>query len=224
MSPSLNLSQLDEGNRIAASRNQHKAKWHDSCKLKYNKTQLRRAERKKRPIEDVDMVDIPDSTPSQKFIRRKSNQVGPSSINRSCFFCGKPASSNEAMRWAATFGLDKKGQKMCRELQEHQLLAKLSLGDLIAQEAQYHIQCLANLYNRVRELSSKAKSFDDLDVHSVAFAELICYIDDSCIDTQVALVFKLSDLVKLYSSRLIQLGCEMVGSVHSTKLKDKSLS
>ena len=29
--PSLNLSRLDEGNGIAASLNQHKAKWHDSC-------------------------------------------------------------------------------------------------------------------------------------------------------------------------------------------------
>ena len=57
------------------------------------------------------------------------------------------------------------------------------------------MQCLASLYNRVRELASPAKSSDDLDVHSLAFAELICYIEDSCIDTQVALVFKLSDLV-----------------------------
>ena len=88
--------------------------------------------------------------------------------------------------------------KLCsgEKLQDHQLLAKLSLGDLIAQEAHYHIQCLANWYNRVRALSSKAKSSDDLDVHSLAFAELICYIEESCMDTQVAPVFKLSDLAK----------------------------
>ena len=90
-------------------------------------------------------------------------------------------------------------------LQDNQLLA-----------AHYHIQCLANLYNRVRALSNKAKSSDDLDVHSLAFAGLICYIEDSCMDTQVAQVFKLSDLVKLYSTRLMQLGCDMVGCVHST--------
>ena len=98
------------------------------------------------------------------------------------------------------------------------------LGDLIAQEAHYHIQCLANLYNRVRALSSKSKCSDDLDVHSLAFAELICYVEDSCIDTQVAPVFKLLDLVNLCSTRLTQLGCDTVEYVHSTKLKDKILS
>ena len=61
-------------------------------------------------------------------------------------------------------------------------------------------------------------------LHSQAFAELICYLEDSCIDTQVAPVFKLSDLVKLYSTRLMQLGCDTVGYVHSTKLKNKILS
>ena len=36
----------------------------------------------------------------------------------------------------------------------------------------------------------------------IAFAELISYIEDCCMDTQVAPVFKLTDLVKLYSTRL----------------------
>ena len=128
------------------------------------------------------------------------------------------------MRWAATFELDKKVKKCAEKLQDHQLLAKLSLGYLISQEAHYHIHCLANLNNRVSALSSKAKSSDDLDVHSLALAELICYIEDSCIDTQVAPVFKLSDFVKLYSTRLKQLGCDTVRYVHPTKLKDKILS
>ena len=103
LSLSVNLSWLDEGNGIAASLNQHKAKWHESCRLNYNKTQLRQAERNKRPIEDVYMVDIPDSTPPQKFTRRRSDQVGPSSIIRLCFFCGKPVSSNKAIQWKACF-------------------------------------------------------------------------------------------------------------------------
>ena len=73
-------------------------------------------------------------------------------------------------------------------------------------------------------MSSRVKSSDDLDVHSQAIAELICFIEDSCIDTQVAPVFKLTDVVKLYSTRLTQHGCDMVGYVHSTKLKDQILS
>ena len=48
---SLNLSRLDDGEGIEATLKQNKAKWHDSCRLRYNKTQLRRAEKRKRPIE-----------------------------------------------------------------------------------------------------------------------------------------------------------------------------
>lgn len=37
---SLNLSRLDDGEGIEATLKQHKAKWHDSCRLVYNKTKL----------------------------------------------------------------------------------------------------------------------------------------------------------------------------------------
>ena len=58
------------------------------------------------------------------------------------------------------------------KLQDKQLLAKLSAGDLIAQDAQYHVQCLV-LYNRARE----TKPSDNFDMYTVnegiAFAELV---------------------------------------------------
>ena len=40
-------------------------------------------------------------------------------------------------------------------------------------------------------------------------------------DELVALVFKLTDLVNLYSTRLKQRGTDVVGHIHSTKLKDR---
>ena len=49
----------------------------------------------------------------------------------------------------------------------------------------------------------------------IAFAELVSYIEDSCIDSLVAPVFILADLVNLYSARLKQFGTDLV---HSTKL------
>ena len=45
------------------------------------------------------------------------------------------------------------------------------------------------------------------------------YIDDARIDSDVASVFKLTDLTILYSNRLKQLGTVLPGRVHSTKLK-----
>ncbi|KAL5011366.1 hypothetical protein ScPMuIL_009917, partial [Solemya velum] len=44
----LNLAQLDEGHGIEASFRLHNAKWHDSCRLQYNKTELKRAEKREK--------------------------------------------------------------------------------------------------------------------------------------------------------------------------------
>ncbi len=59
--------------------------------------------------------------------------------------------------------------------------------------------------------------------HGIAFAELVSYIEDACTDDVIAPVFKLKDLVNLYSTRLKQLGTNVTGRIHSTKLKDRLL-
>ena len=60
----------------------------------------------------------------------------------------------------------------------------------------------------------------------IAFAELVSYIEDCRTDTLVApcSFYRLKDLVNLYSIRLIQLGTNIAGRIHSTKLKDRILS
>ena len=60
--------------------------------------------------------------------------------------------------------------------------------------------------------------------HGIAFAELVSYIEDTRMDDEVLPVFKLTDLVNLYSKRLTQLGSDLVGRIHSTKRKDRILS
>ena len=109
------------------------------------------------------------------------------------------------------------------KLQDQKLLARLSARDLIAQDAMYHLQCLVALYNRARE----TKASEDFDVHAmnhgIAFAELVSYIEEPHKDNLVASVFKLADLTNLYSVRLKQLGTDIEGRIHSTKLKDRIL-
>ncbi|KAG0727809.1 hypothetical protein GWK47_033858 [Chionoecetes opilio] len=50
---SINLSRLDDGNGIEETLQRHNAKWHDSCRLLYNRTKLQRAEKRKKPPEDA---------------------------------------------------------------------------------------------------------------------------------------------------------------------------
>ncbi len=96
------------------------------------------------------------------------------------------------------------------KLQDKQLLAKLSAGDLIAQDALYHLPCFVSLYNRARETASQDTNADAIH-HGVAFAELVSYIEDCRKDTELAPIFKLTDLVTLYTTRLKQLGTDTAG-------------
>ena len=94
---------------------------------------------------------------------------------------------------------------------------------MVAQEAKYPPKCLAGLYNRVCGLERMEKSaMSDKDMsHSIALTELVSYIEESCLDSSVAPVFQLSDLVSLYTSRLRQLGLDVEKRMHSTKIKDR---
>lgn len=54
--------------------------------------------------------------------------------------------------------------------------------------------------------------------HGITFAELVSYNEELRMDNLVAPVFKLTDLVNMYHTRLEQLGTHVIGRVHSTKL------
>ena len=181
------------------------------CKIKaYRKTQ----EIARRSYDD-------DTGSLQKSTRKSEKRASIETY----FFCDKPAPDGEFLtRKASTFGLDMNVRKAAMKLQEKSPLAKLSAGDLIAQDAQYHLKCLNSLYNRAREKKSSEDSDKDRMNHSLAFAELISYIEETRMDTSVTSIFKLSDLVTLYTTRLEQLGSNVVGRVHSTDLKKRILA
>lgn len=148
----------------------------------------------------------------------------PPPVHR-CFFCDSDTDAGESLHKPSTLELDARVRKCALELQDKPLLAKLSSGDRVAQDAEYHIKCLLTLYNRAR--ASKSCSSDrDVDAinHSIAFAELVSYMEEARVDNLVAPIFKLSDLANLYSSRLERLGTKLPGRVHSTKLKNRILA
>ena len=136
---------LNESQDIEGTLRSHKAKWHDTCRLKYNKTELQRAtKRKESPIENCDV-------PPNKYTRQRSIP----DVAEQCFFCGKPAKASESLHHASTLDLDAHVRQCALQLQDQDLLAKLSAGDLIALEAKHHLQCLVFLYNRVRKMQKK---------------------------------------------------------------------
>ena len=112
------------------------------------------------------------------------------------------------------------------KLQDQKLITKLCPGDLVAQEAKYHSQCLVKLYNASsREVEEGKHENTNRVSHGIALVELIGYIQEAKISAKdVVPIFKLADLLQLYTDRLIELGVEITRRIHSTDLKNRILA
>ena len=131
----------------------------------------------------------------------------------------------QSLHHASTFGLDARVRQCALQLQDQSLLAKLSTSDLIALEAKYHVKCLVSLYNRVRQTRGSDEQKDSCTINQgIALAELVTYIEDTRADNEIVPIFKLADLIRMYSTRVEQLGTCLSGRVNSTHLKDRILA
>ena len=102
-----------------------------------------------------------------------------------CFLCDNQAGS-VPLHKASTFELDKHVRKCALKLEDKPLLAKLSAGDLITQEAKYHTQCFVSLYNKARDAKTSVEMDTDRDNYCIALAELVSYIEETRTDGEVA--------------------------------------
>ena len=98
----------------------HNAKWHDSCRLLYNKTKLKRAMKRVAVCMPED-----SNAPAKKYTRR--NSIKSSAIEQ-CFFCGVSANMSEPLHQVSTLGLDARVRQCALQLQDQGLLAKMSAG------------------------------------------------------------------------------------------------
>ena len=145
----------------------YSAKWHKTCSLKFNKQALQRI--------------------SRKQTKQRSQNAGTSGVQKRsafshttaldlCFFCNEPAGTTNLHK-ASTHKLDMKVRRCALQLEDRELLAKLSAGDMIALEAKYH--CLTTLYNKARQATEKQEKEENYShLHGIAFAELGAYMED----------------------------------------------
>ena len=157
-----------------------------------------------------------------------SFSVEQSNVNTS-FFCDKVISNDQMVQLhrAATKNLDSKVRMMATELRDSKLLAKLSVSDMTASDAVYHKKYLTSLHTRYRYFVRKKGedgANENMKPESVALAELISYLEEmKCTDGSHTLL-KLSDLMKLYTEHLAQLGGDTSKRIDSTHIKDKLLA
>ena len=191
---SFSLERLDEqGKGTEETLKRNNACIHNQCKLAYSKTRLQRAEKRK----FAKSMEAGQESP--KFIRKQKSFTESKSL---CFFCGEDNSSAQ-LHGAYTVGddsMDDRVRKCAVRLGDKQLLAKLSAGDLVTQEAKYHAKCLVSLYNKANDSNSDQKDSHMKNIgHGIALAELVLYINDTRNSQDIATVFKLHDLADLYN-------------------------
>ena len=123
---------------------------------------------------------------------------------------------------ASTFQLNKNVRRAATLIGDMQLLGRLSAGDM---EAKYHRNYLLKLYHYERACKNIAdnETNKDATISGIVFDELVMFLEEARYEENIAPVFKLADLVKLYKSRLKQLQIETDEKVHSTRLKERLL-
>ena len=136
----LDPARLDEGEGIEQTLRKNNAKYHQSCRLKFNNSKIKRAQ--KRASSAIEEKDESPHTHTRKIPRRSPTPF-------ECFLCEKIGQASE-LRHAMTQQLNDKVNECALTLSDGKLLAKLSGGDVVAQELKYHPACLAALYNRKR--------------------------------------------------------------------------
>jgi len=122
---SFKMSRLDEGQHIEATVRRHKAKWHDSCRIQFNKTKLKSAERRKY-LHKWSRLETLQICSMSKEHTAHSTEI--------CFFCGR-CGAGDVLHNASTFDVDFLVRQCALKLEDKPLLAKLSAGHLIAEEA-----------------------------------------------------------------------------------------
>lgn len=88
------------------------------------------------------------------------------------------------------------------------LPGKLSDGDMVAHDTMYHTHCLSKLYKKVARDKNQSVTPTDNDsiCQSIALAELVSFLEECRCDSDDNPVFKLSELSKMYATRLEQMG------------------
>lgn len=203
------VKRLKEGGSFLETLQSKQAKFHKSCRSKYNKTIIDR-------IKKTNSSNAATSSSASRPSRATSSRV---TTIKDCFFCNNPATDKQTLHTVATLEIEKRIRDGALSLERHDLLVKMATKDLVAQQASYHKTCLTQFYTQVRSCERKAKdSENEPDFLNLAFSELVMYMETSSEE-----IFKLAELRKMINDRLQQLQGDNALSISSHRLQEKLL-
>jgi len=129
----VNISLLDEGVGISQTLEQHEARWNISCRLKCSSNRIAKAQPTRSISEDIN-----EASPSTSHYIRPRSSNTREDVGRGiskCFYCDEPESKDHILHDAMMPKVTERVKRCAIELQDQKLIAKLSSGDLVSQDA-----------------------------------------------------------------------------------------
>ena len=210
----LQLDRLDEGQGIEAALVSHKAVYHKRCMLRFSTMKLQKAQKRAAGGSTSGEGNVMPDKRTRSHIAESST-----SSEQSCFFCRQPGV--ETLDEAIIFKLDQRVRQCATQIGDHQLLARLSVGDMRALDAKYHSKCLMSLYNRAKSsVNAEDKTGHEHVVSGIVLAGLALYTENAHMEEDTSSVFRLADLANMYSNRMEHFGVHLDTRVNTTRLKD----
>ena len=81
------------------------------------------------------------------------------------------------------------------------------------------------MYRRANNATlGKSYSDDERRYHGIALSQLVSYMEEVADADENVVIFKLSDLTKMYANFLAEFGLQIEGRIHSTRLKNRLLA
>ena len=88
-----------------------------------------------------------------------------------------------------------------------------------------HATCLLDFYRRANKATlGKSYSEDERRYYGIALSQLVSYMVEAAEADENVVIFKLSDLTKMYAKFLTEFGLKIEGRIHSTRLKNRLLA
>ena len=214
----MNIECLKDGLELGISLLNHNAVYHKNCKKKFEDDKVKRAE--KRSVDQMSTeIFTTDTQPVRKQSRRSNIPVKKIDL---CFFCDETSKEGKPLHKVTTFKLDARVRRAAKDTNNTILYSKLQNGDMCAQDAVYHSECICKLYRDANKVRFGADTNEEnRKLHGLAFSKVISFINEKLYSSkEVIPVFKLADLTKYYSQCLEELGMKDE-YVHSTRLKER---
>ena len=190
------------------------AKWHKSCKLKYQENKVRKLiddEKKKREASQTN----PEQPPASR-----TRQGEPTFDKMKCIFCQEE--TNDRLFNVTLLEFGKKMLEIAIIIKDPKLQARFGDGDLVALEGKYHHACLTKFYTRhrtkVRAKRKKEKIDEGINEERVIW-ELVESISDQAKEGKT--IFPLSRLVRDAQTRREELG--LTTKINATRFKEQIL-